>query len=347
MIDSKDVLILNKINKFVLFGGGELLLYLGVILKEKNATVTVVTSDRHSKEVFNVDQTQKTLEALLIDHDIKFIISKNLDDEESDLLRQIDENTLGLSFGAAWIFKKEFINKFEGRLLNLHAARLPQDRGAGGFSWRILNGERLGMSLIHQINPGIDRGSIVIAEEYIYPVNCRLPIDYIKHTINNYKKLLLKFIHEIENVGIFELSSQPEYLSTYWPRLNTDTQGYIDWSWELNSIERFICAFDTPYSGAITFLNGNKVRIKSSYAILNDGVFHPFQNGMVYRLGGNGEVFVATAEGGLLIETVLNDKECKITREIKLGQRFYTPRLMLESALESQPIYTSTGLKEG
>ena len=71
---------------------------------------------------------------------------------------------------------------------------------------------------------------------------------------------------------------QLEYLSIYWPRLSTEHHGYVDWSWSLKDIERFICAFDEPYPGASTYIGSRKVHLKEGYADFNDGLFHPFQS---------------------------------------------------------------------
>ena len=48
-------------------------------------------------------------------------------------------------------------------------------------------------------------------------------------------------------------------------------------------VERFICAFDEPYVGASTNLNGDIVRIKSVCLSQQDGFFHHFQSGLIYR----------------------------------------------------------------
>ena len=66
----------------------------------------------------------------------------------------------------------------------------------------------------------------------------------------------------------------------YWPRLNTDAHGYINWSNDVEDIEKFICAFDDPYKGAITYFNDNKIRVKKVFLMKTDGIFHPFQNGI-------------------------------------------------------------------
>ena len=53
---------------------------------------------------------------------------------------------IALSFGARWIINKKLRDDlFRGLVLNAHGARLPNDRGGGGFSWRIMRGDRIGI----------------------------------------------------------------------------------------------------------------------------------------------------------------------------------------------------------
>ena len=147
-----------------------------MFLKAQNDEIFVVTADRHFSEKLKFI-SDGSFGEFLNENSIKHIISKNVS-VDSSVKKHISENTIGLSFGAAWIFKKNFIDLFKGKLLNLHGSRLPLDRGGGGFSWRIMRGDKIGISLIHQILPGIDTGDIVDYESYLFPENCRIPLDY-------------------------------------------------------------------------------------------------------------------------------------------------------------------------
>ena len=335
----------GKINQYVLFGGGELLCQTAKQLTKEFYSVFVVTSERHSIEPITFDETNNTIsfKEFLISNNIDYVISKEIA-HDPNVINKITENTIGISFGAAWIFKKPFIDLFTGRLLNCHGARLPQDRGAGGFSWRIMRGEKSGVSLIHQIDIGVDTGNIIIFEEYIFPHSCRYPIDYQKYSIKKYKKLLNNFFSLVKEEKSFISVSQPEYLSTYWPRLATDVHGYIDWNWALYDIEKFICAFDDPYNGASTFLNGKKIRLKNCSLSFNDGVFHPFQKGLIYRISDE-TIFVSTEQGTLIVNSVLDESGADIKQNLHLGERFYTPIRFLEEAKQFRAIYLPTGLK--
>ena len=129
-----------------------------------------------------------------------------------------------------------------------------------------------------------------------------------------------------------------EYLYSYWPRLCTDIDGFIDWGWSALNIERFINAFDDPYQGATTFVGRNKARLKKCSINNNDGIFHPFQSGIIYRKI-NGILYVSSIQGNLIIE----EATCDV--EIKVGDRFYTPVSFLENAKAQRVYYDSKGLK--
>ena len=332
----------NNIDNWLLFGGGDLLLKTAEYLKSNNNKLTVITSERHLNEkLFYIDISFKKY---LKKNKIQYFVLNNL---EEDFQKQniILKNTLGLSFGAAWVFKKDFINLFDGKLLNLHGSRLPYDRGGGGYSWQIMRGERIGVSVIHQVKEGIDAGDIIFYESYIFPSECKIPISFIKYADDKYLTFIKKFIEKVSKNENFICKGQPDYLSMYWPRLNTKMQAYINWLWGAKDLERFISAFDDPYEGAITYLN-YKVRIKKVFSITTDGTFHPFQNGIIYRVD-NSTAVVATSSGSLGISEILDEKGENILDKVKVGDRLFTPIEKIERAIKYRAVYTPKGLKDG
>jgi len=332
----------GNIKNIMLFGGGKLLLEVALLLEKGDFNTFVVTSKRHAEnKIDNHDSFEQLLQA----HRIHHVIANDL--SEIKELSNIDKNTMGLSISATWLFTKEFIHKFGGRLLNAHCSRLPTYRGGGGFSWMIMNRETTGAVLIHQIEPGIDTGSIVKYEEIVFPPSCRKPIDYQNYTHNKYIDLFNDFINQIRLRTDFNLIHQQELFSTYFPRLNTDVNGFINWQWNAEEIEVFICAFDSPYQGASTFTNGNRVRLKDCYLIRRDCHFHPFQTGIVYKKSDDGCIYIAGRNGSLLVKNITDEKNTVMMSEINLGDRFYTPIEYIEKALSYRVVYTADGPKKG
>ena len=102
--------------KIILFGGGEVLLdfcrYL--LKKEKFTKVDLITSKRHSEEIFSNKkffEECKKIESEDFFNKFKFFVKSNLDDEEVNKL--YSSSDLAISIGSAWIFKKKHIKKFK------------------------------------------------------------------------------------------------------------------------------------------------------------------------------------------------------------------------------------------
>ena len=108
-------------------------------------------------------------------------------------------------------------------------------------------------------------------------------------------------------------------------------------------LERFICAFDDPYDGAQTYLNGDVVHLKGVSLNRQDGVFHSYQSGIIFRKG-ESWLCIAVTGCSIVIETVLDSKGKDYFQNVKVGDRFVTPHAEIEKA-RTRPIYTPLGLK--
>jgi methionyl-tRNA formyltransferase len=330
---------LEVINRVLLLGGGNLLFRLAEWSKMKGFEVLVITSPRHAQEI--VDDLGVNLKDKVENAGIKIVVLDSIESDDARIAVGSVANTFAISIGAAWIFKKLTIdNLFQGKLFNLHGTRLPQNRGGGGFSWQIMMGNRFGFCLIHRVEEGIDTGDIMLAKEFLYPYSCRIPKDFISF----YEKQNFIFVTSIIDAGLqinqLKPISQPEYLSTYWPRLHTPSHGWIDWSWSVTELERFICAFDDPYSGAQTFLNGRLVRIKKVSANFQDGYSHPAQIGFIYRIS-KGWICVACKGGAIIIEELFGENGDSFLDKVQVGDALFTPFDFLEKK-NMRVIYSPT-----
>ena len=84
---------------------------------------------------------------------------------------------------------------------------------------------------------------------------------------------------------------------------------------------------------------------KKVFSTKTDGIFHPFQSGIIYRII-DSVVMVAANSGTLGINKILNEKGENIISILKVGDRLYTPREKIEKALQYRAIYTPDGLKK-
>ena len=324
---------------FVLLGGGFLLLKIAKFLRfECNIKPIVFCSKRHLIEKIGNNSFVEHLKTDRFDfHEINKL--------EVNSLKKLPikySNAIAFSFGAPWIIKQDFINLFNNNIYNFHGAKLPQNRGGGGFSWQILRELNYGMCLVHRIDTGIDTGEIIQYEEFLYE-SCKKPEDYMEMYINKNTLFIQNFIKKILSDLPPHPVKQSEYFSSYWPRLNTEKHAWINWNWTGLDIYKFICAFDSPYVGAHTFLNGVKVYLKDAFWDTNDGNFHPFQAGIIYRY--TDEYYaIATKGGTLIIKSISDENQRKIL--IQHGDRLHTPHEYLEKALEERVIYTPAGIKQ-
>ena len=332
---------IDKVEKIIFLGGGQQLIRLARWCKCKGDKLFIVTSPRHAEEII---ESGKTFTEILSLENISFIVVEDISSNEvKDYLGNLS-NAFCLSFGAAWIFKKETIkNLFKGKLFNLHGTKLPQNRGGGGFSWQILLGNRFGFCQLHLVDSGVDTGEIVKTDEFLYPPSCRIPKEYENFYYEKNFNFMTNFLNEIRQFGLDEKTfKQTEYFSSYFPRLNTEENGWINWDDNILDLEKFICAFDEPYAGAKCLWRGKTVFIKKVCVDFSDQNFHPYQVGIVYRKNKNW-LCVCAKGGTLIIEKINDENGLSIIKDIREGDRFITNLNKMQSRF-NRVIYTPKGM---
>ena len=328
---------LESLSSVVFLGQSDVFSELIKINNRLNLETIIITSSHQSK---------------LIDKKIDFQVFDNLDDKFKDFInkRVKKENTIFISHSARYIFKKDTIeNFFLNNLVNFHGTRLPLDAGGGGFSWKIMREDRIDNQLVHLIDEGIDTGSIIDNYLSLFPKSCQIPQDFENYRIKKFIDFYSEFIKKIKNGKSFDLKPQPNYLGRYNPRLNTEIDGLINWEKDSYDLYNFINAFDEPYTGASTYLNnGNfgKLHLKKVHLHGGDSSNHPFMSGLVSRHDGNWIVVSTKSKHMLIVEEVINEKGKNIIKNIKVGDRFYTPLREIELSLSKRTVFNSKGLKK-
>ena len=330
----------GPIKTVILFGSGTVLTRLLDELAGKK-TICVVTGERLAQSPSH--ERGMSLQEFVAARGVMFDVCEDVNTHPLPS-SWLGPATLGISFGAPWIFRARLIAQFGGKLVNAHHAPLPRGRGGGGFSWQILQSDRAGGCVIHQVTTGIDDGPILKLRKYRFPRSCKVPAEFDVYASDQMYRLVSEFVREIERGARFEPAAQREATSTYWPRLCTDLHGFIDWSWGVRDLVAFIDAFDRPYPGASTFWNGARVRVRDARALRRaEGRRHPFQRGLVYRRTSAG-LHVAAQGGSLVIGSVVSDEAGDVTSRIKIGDRLSTPQERLEAALWTRVAYTASGM---
>jgi len=337
----------NAINKVILFGGSLSLVGIAKQLKSDGIQTIVYTSPRHAAEILNT--SGQTLLEMLNDLSLHPVITEDIN-KETSLMDEITPHTLGIGLGEAWSFDGSIIKRFECRLLDFMGIPLPRYRGGAHYTWMILRDDRQSGCNLQVINEEMvqgvfDSGEIVKSKKYIFPKACT-PQDYFDVEVKEGVTFIKEFLNEVKAGNNFDLEKMDESQSLFLPRLNTIKQGWINWSWSGEEIERFIRAFDTPYKGASTRINGERVHLKGATLDMSEAAFHPFQSGIITRITEEEGVVVATTSGHLKLKYILNKENKCINRALSTGSRFYTPPNDLQSAMEFYSAYGTKGLKQ-
>ena len=328
---------INNLKNVIFLGQSNNFIELIKINKSLNLKTTIITSPH---------------QAALIDKKIKFKIFDKVDEKFKKFIKKNFDikNTLFVSVGARYIFKKEIINNFFlSNLINFHGTRLPLDAGGGGFSWKIMREDRIDNQLCYLIDEVLDAGPVIYNKLSLIPPGCRIPIDLQNFVSEKFLKFYSDFITKLKNKTKFELRPQLNYLGRYNPRLNTEKDGLIDWSLSSYDLINFINAFDDPYQGASTYLNnGNfgKLYLKKVQLHGGDSSNHPYMAGIVSRHDKYWIVVSTSSKHMLLINEVFDNKGNNIISMIKPGDRFYTPQSELDNSKKKRTKYTSKDLKK-
>jgi methionyl-tRNA formyltransferase len=230
------------------------------------------------------------------------------------------------------------IDLFNDNLFNYHNTLLPTERGASAYTWKILSQNRLGGLTIHKIEETLDVGNIITQIKFNFPRFCYTQKDYYDFISKRETRFIINFLNSLVSGRKYKQIKQIEKFSTYWPKLDTQLHGYLDWNWSVKEIVLFIRAFDDPHPGAMTFIGGKKVHLKKCVTHKEKIHFHPFQTGLVFRICER-RLHVATKDGCLLINNILDDDGNDITSTIKLGHRFHTPISFLDNAKTTRSSY--------
>lgn len=309
----------------------------------KGFLVAAILSHRHSEEI--IDKNNSLFDAIR-DHGFPVLVVNEAREIQIKDLGEKFATSLALCFGPAWIFPAEVIKQFFYGMFNFNGIPLPKYLGGAHYTWQILNGDRSSGRYIQCINEEIDRGDILLGEEGALSKFAKTPEDYFNENnklsidfINKYLDLLSKnYKFSRKSFGDME----PERM--YFPRLVTEKNGWIDWSWNGSQIELFCNAFSYPYSGAQTYFKDQKVSILEVEfnKEISVSTLHPFCNGLIVRKCKN-KIFVAV-EGGLLeISKIKNGSHDMKFSNINEGDRFYTDHSTLFKALSYRPVVLKDG----
>jgi len=272
---------------------------------------------------------------------------KTINCHETIVLLDRYEANIAISINCRNIIKKNIINYFGGNIFNLHDSYLPNERGGALNTWRILNGINEVGNTVHFLNEGIDTGSIVAQRKV--EINKEFPesIDYLLAEKNNCEKILSQFINLVKSSTSVPSNEQVNNDSYYFPRLFTEVNGVINWDWDIQSIEKFIRAFASPYPGAFSYFRDKKVHILKCVIENDSKRFHPFSNGKIVTIMDNKDVRVIAGGQALIIKEIsIDDTVVRPGDILSIKYSFASPAEELANAKAHIPTTLSMNKKE-
>lgn len=328
---------LNSLKRIIVLGAGSQLLVIDEFCRRHHIKLEIYTCERQIGTELN---SGKKLFDILRCNGCTVIVCERLEAVEQGPFQTADDNTLVISFGSPFIINQKLIDLYGGRIINSHGAPLPEFRGGGGLTWRFLAGDTRGSVLFHRVTTVIDDGAVLYRKFFEFPSSASTIKEWVVLDEIEQELGLKDFLSRLVLGEKFFDIEQERSLLTYFPRLNTDRHGFIDFNWSGEMIERFIGAFSDPYSGASTFIGGCRIRVFSAVFFPSNKLQHPFLWGLIVRKhSGN---YWVTCKGG-----ILKVPEGALTplNSVKLGDRMYTPSNFIDSAFSERVVYTAKGIK--
>lgn len=312
---------INKINHIIVFGGSFTAFKILKYLQSKNYKYDYFTNYRQLKDIL---PNNLTLEKNLKLNNIPFIKTENINKNKL-IFSKIKKTTLGLGLGQPWEYEKNLLKKFRGNLVDFMGIPMPMYRGGAHYSWMIMNNNKNGGCFLQNVNEYTKQGSAdsnfyFLKKEYKYKKNLKLPKDYFNYSSEIETKFLIKFLKSTKKGKIFKLKEFNRNNSIFFPRLKSQLNSFINWTWDIEEIVKFINAFSDPYPGAITFLNKKKIFLKNAKVYIKNN-FHSFTSGIITNKIDN-KIFIC-AKGGI-IETNFMLSKKNLVKHLKIGMRFDT-----------------------
>ena len=152
----------NKINCAVFISGrGSNLKSILKYSKKKSSKFVVkliISNRRDAKGIFFAKE--KKIEFKIINY-------KNIEKAEKSILKYLKKQKIKFIFLAGFmrILSKNFINKFENRIINIHPSLLPKYKGLNTHKRAIQNKEKFSGCTVHFVNERLDSGKIILQKK--------------------------------------------------------------------------------------------------------------------------------------------------------------------------------------
>jgi len=248
----------------------------------------------------------------------------------------VDQHDLNVCVVMGWraIFTQAFLDCFDGSIFNLHTSALPDFRGAGGFTWQIMQGRRKVGATVHQIVSRVDAGKILLQAERDVAAESRTPEDYAREFLTLCEsEIFPSLARTITNSSLLTLVEQNVGNATYFPMFFTPENGLIDFSWAPREVVQFVDAIGAPYPGG-RFNYGDRRFFAGRCDLVNeDAGAHPFMKGLIVNSMLDGITVVAAKGHVKLYDIRTESGDAVELGSFRIGDRVYNSPDDLHNAM--------------
>jgi methionyl-tRNA formyltransferase len=190
--------------------------------------------------------------------------------------------------------------------VNVHYSPLPYYRGRANVNWAIINDEPCAAITIHKITSDLDGGNILFQQ--LIPIHFEDTVTDIYKRLNAIQQQKLgETILQVLNgyQGITQNHAEATYCCA-----RTPEDGEINWSDSTRKIDCFVRALVSPFPGAYTYFEGQKLIIWQAKPVLYPSYVGRVPGRVIGRYKEEGYVDVLTGDGVLrILEVQLEGSE--------------------------------------
>lgn len=289
--------------RIAIIGRTEILLKCAENILRRGHTIPLIIT---SKEAIEYKVTSKDFELLAKRIGAKYIYTPKIN--ETEVLKEIkfiEAIDIAVSINYTGVISQEVIDLFPLGILNAHGGDLPRYRGNASQAWAILNKEsKIGLCIHRMVGGELDSGDIIERNYIEIDLNTRIG-EVFKWFEEVIPLMMVNAIEKLEGDKNYVLESQSknnkDALRCY-PRIPED--GLINFGSNSEEIIRLINVSSEPFSGAFSFLEGNKIFIWRAKLIKDDENFLGVPGQISKICKETGFVEVLTLNGKIRIEDV-------------------------------------------
>ena len=220
--------------------------------------------------------------------------------KDNDDISFFEKNNFDLLLLGGWqrLIPEIILSKLKIGGIGFHGSSefLPKGRGRSPVNWSLIEGKTQFILHAFLMTPGIDDGDVITHE--IFDINQWDTCQTIYYKISIIQKRILEeFIPKLlsNNFKHIPQTGEPSYYEK-----RTPDDGLIDWSKSVHEIYNFVRALTSPYPGAFTFLNGQRLNIWKSQPF-DSKIKYESKNSQIVEKFSTGDFIVNCKDGLLLI----------------------------------------------